>query len=66
MITSLWVAILTILWFFAAIGVIGLVSWFAEDTFVEPHPTIDLAVGLLFVGVLSLAPLAILILVKSN
>jgi len=66
MITSIWVAILTLLWFFAAIGVIGLVNWFGQDTFVEDHPTIDLVVGLLFVGVLALAPLAILILVKAN
>ena len=66
MITSVWVAVLTILWILAAVWVIHLVEWFGQVTFDEQHPAIDLAVGLLFVSVLTLAPLAILILVKAN
>ena len=66
MITSLGVALVALLWTLAAIWVIHLVEWFGQVTFDEQHPAIDLAVGLLFVSVLTLAPLAILILVNAN
>ena len=66
MITSLGVAILTILWILAAIWIIHLVEWFGQVTFDEQHPIVDRGIGLLLVGVLTLAPLIILILVKAN
>ena len=66
MMTLVGVGILAVLWAFAVTGVIGLVRWFGQDALVEHHPTTDLVVGLLFVTILALAPLALLVLLRVN
>jgi len=66
MITLVGVGILAVLWGFAVICVLGLVSFVGRSLTSEPHPRVDAFVGLLFVAILALAPLAMLVLLRAN
>ena len=66
MITLVGVGLLSVLWGFAVICVIGLVSLAGRSLTVEHHPLIDAFVGVLFVTILALTPFVLLVLLRVN